>query len=76
MGSTKGSGCGSGCGSGAGGSAKLLVGAGRLRSQGKISEGAFEGGAGGSLGTSYHIFFGGLGYRSGGTNGVVSWDIS
>jgi hypothetical protein len=57
-------------------SAKTREGLGCSISQGKIGRGFSAGGAGFSLGTSYHIFFGGLGYRGGGTNGAGSEDIS
>ncbi|KAI6776173.1 hypothetical protein HG530_000118 [Fusarium avenaceum] len=62
------SGVGSGSGTGSG-SANVLVGRGRLRSQGKISGAGFDRAAGFSFGTSYHMFFGGLGYLAGGTKG-------
>jgi hypothetical protein len=57
-------------------SANTREGLGCSISQGKIGRGFSAGGAGFSLGTSYHIFFGGLGYRGGGTNGAGSEDIS
>ena len=52
------------------------VGRGWCVSQGKTGLGFSLGLAGGSLGTSYHMFLGGVGYRSGGTNGAVSEDMA
>lgn len=51
---------------------KAREGAGWLASQGNI----FRGAAGRSLGTSYHMFLGGLGYLTGATKGEASLDIS
>jgi hypothetical protein len=52
------------------------VGFGWCDSQGKTGFGFSVRCAGGSLGTSYHMFLGGLGYRSGGTNGAGSEDMA